>query len=125
LGSQKKAKEMWQLSIDRRLYTQISEIYFYRALSLKKLGRTSEATEIFNQLIDQGTQRLEVPDIDFFAKFGEKESADDRRSEAHYLIGLGYLGKGMDEEAKPEFEKAVSLNINHIWAKEYLLNSNL
>ncbi|HEX2395139.1 MAG TPA: tetratricopeptide repeat protein, partial [Bacteroidales bacterium] len=123
LGNQKKAKEMWELSANRKLYPQLSEIYFYRALSLKKLGRTTEATEIFDQLIDQGMQRLEIPDIDFFAKFGEKESADDRRSEAHYLIGLGYLGKGMDKEAKPEFEKAVSLNINHVWAKEYLENA--
>jgi hypothetical protein len=44
---------------------------------------------------------------------------NDRKSEAHYLIGLGYMGKGLDNEARPEFEEAVKLNINHIWAMHY------
>jgi len=119
MGNSKKAKEMWELSISRRQNPQLSEIHFYRGLSFKKLGKTSEANEIFDGLIELGNQRLEIPDIDFFAKFGERETADDRKSEAHYLIGLGYLGKGMDKDAKPEFEEAVRLNINHIWAMRY------
>jgi tetratricopeptide (TPR) repeat protein len=120
MGNAKKAKEMWELSVARRQNPQLSENHFYRALSLGKLGKTSEATEIFNDLIELGKQRLDVPDIDFFAKFGERETADDRKSEAHYLIGLGYLGKGLNQEAKQEFNEAVRLNINHIWATEYL-----
>jgi tetratricopeptide (TPR) repeat protein len=120
IGKSKKAKEMWELSVSRRQNPQLTEIYFYRALSLKKLGRTSEANEIFDGLIELGKQRLDIPDIDFFAKFGERETVDDRKSEAYYLIGLGYLGKGMDKDAKPEFEEAVRLNINHIWARWYL-----
>jgi tetratricopeptide (TPR) repeat protein len=87
---------------------------------LNRLGRTDEAAEVFDGLIELGKQRLDVPDIDFFAKFGERETPDDRKSEAHYLIGLGYLGKGLDQEARQEFAEAVRLNINHIWAAEYL-----
>jgi tetratricopeptide (TPR) repeat protein len=120
MGNSKKAKEMWELSVVRRQYPQLSENHFYRALSLNKLGMTSEATAIFDGLIELGKQRLDVPDIDFFAKFGERETADDRKSEAHYLIGLGYMGKEMNSEAKLEFAEAVRLNINHIWAAEYL-----
>jgi hypothetical protein len=45
---------------------------------------------------------------------------DDRRADAHYLIGLGYLGKDMQKEAKQEFAEAVKLNTNHIWAMWYL-----
>jgi tetratricopeptide (TPR) repeat protein len=116
----KKAKEMWELSVIRRQNPQFSENHFYRALSLNKLGKTTEATDIFNGLIELGNKRLDVPDIDFFAKFGERETADDRKSEAHYLIGLGYLGQGMNNDAKPEFAEAVRLNINLIWAAEYL-----
>jgi len=119
LGNNKKAKEMWEHSVSRRQSPQYSENHFYRALSLKALGSTSEANGIFDGLIGLGKQRLEIPDIDFFAKFGERETADDRKAEAHYLIGLGYLGKGMEKEAKPEFEEAVKLNINHIWAMRY------
>ena len=120
MRNNKKAKEMWELSVARRQDPQLSENYFYRALSLNKLGKTIEATEIFDGLITLGKQRLDVQDIDFFAKFGEKETADDRKSEAHYLIGLGYLGKDMKAEAKTHFAEAARLNINHVWAAEYL-----
>jgi len=120
MGNSKKAKEMWELSADRRQYSQLSENHFYRALSLNRLGKTSEANEIFDGLIELGKQRLDIPDIDFFAKFGERETADDRKSEAHYLIGLGYLGKELKSDAKKQFAAAVRLNINHVWAAEYL-----
>jgi tetratricopeptide (TPR) repeat protein len=120
MRNNKKAKEMWELSIARRQDPQLSENHYYRALSLNKLGKTSEATETFDGLIKLGKQRLDVQDIDFFAKFGERETADDRKSEAHYLIGLGYLGKNMKAEAKTHFAEAARLNINHVWAAEYL-----
>jgi len=120
MGKNKKAKEMWELSVARRQNPQLSENHFYRALSLNKLGKSNEATEIFDGLVELGKQRLNVPDIDFFAKFGERETSDDRKSEAHYLMGLGYLGKGMKNDAKTEFAEAARLNINHIWAAEYL-----
>ena len=120
MGNSKKAIEMWELSADRRQYSQLSENHFYRALSLNRLGKTSEANEIFDGLIELGKQRLDIPDIDFFAKFGERETADDRKSEAHYLIGLGYLGKELKSDAKKQFAAAVRLNINHVWAAEYL-----
>ena len=120
MRNNKKAGEMWELSIARRQDPQLSENHFYKALSLIKLGRTSEANEIFDGLIELGRQRLDVPDIDFFAKFGERETSDDRKAEAHYLIGLGYLGKEQKSDARLHFAEAVRLNINHIWAAEYL-----
>jgi hypothetical protein len=30
------------------------------------------------------------------------------------------LGKGLRDEAKAEFEKAVKLNVSHVWAKAQL-----
>jgi tetratricopeptide (TPR) repeat protein len=120
MKNNKKAKEMWELSVARRQYPQLSENHYYKALCLNKLGRASEAAGIFDGLIELGKQRLDVPDVDFFAKFGERETSDDRKAEAHYLIGLGYLGKGQRLEARTHFAEAVRLNINHIWATEYL-----
>ena len=38
-------------------------------------------------------------------------------ADAYYLMGLGYLGKGKQKKAKIFFEKALELNINHLWAK--------
>jgi TolA-binding protein len=54
--------------------------------------------------------------VDFFAKFGEREAAEKRHAEAHYVMGLGYLGKGDLVEAGEAFESALKLNPNHLWA---------
>jgi Tfp pilus assembly protein PilF len=66
-------------------------------------------------------ERLDATaEMDFFAKFGERQSAVNRRAQAHYLLGLSLLGRGEKEKAKTEFMKALDLDINHLWAKYYL-----
>lgn len=119
MGNQNKAREFWNEGINLK-QARISEIYFYEALCLKKLGKSEEAEKIFEDLINLGKARIETEQIDFFEKFGERSTQDDRKSDGHYFIGLGYLGKGMQKEAKQEFSEAVRLNINHIWANKYL-----
>jgi tetratricopeptide (TPR) repeat protein len=120
MGNRKKAREAWTTGANLRQEDQLSDIYFYKAMCLKKLGRVEEADAIFNSLVSLGKERVEKEEIDFFAKFGEKMTPDDRRSDAHYLIGLGYLGKDQKAEAEQEFAEAMRYNSNHIWAKEYL-----
>jgi len=120
LGDNDKARESWTTSINLRQNDYLSDIYFYKAMSLKKLGKVAAADSIFNGLIRLGMERIEREEVDFFAKFGERVTPDDRRADAHYLIGLGCLGKDMKSEAKQEFAEAVKLNSNHIWAHEYL-----
>jgi len=72
-------------------------------------------------LITFAQKRLKAaPSLDFFAKFGEKQSAATRQAQARYLLGLGCLGKGNKAEAEAEFEKALEMNVNHIWAKHQL-----
>lgn len=88
-------------------------------MCLKKTGRIPEAENIFDGLIRLGKERLEGEEIDFFAKFGERITPDDRRAEAHYLMALGYFGKEMYNEAGQEFTESVKFNPNHIWAREY------
>lgn len=120
MGNSKKAKESWSTAVNLRQEDQLSDIYFYKAMCLKKLGKADEANAIFDGLIGLGKERMEKEEIDFFAKFGERVTPDDRRSDAHYLIGLGYLGKDLKAEAKQEFAEAIRYNSNHIWANEYL-----
>jgi len=120
LGDNDKARESWTTSINLRQNDYLSDIYFYKAMSLKKLGKVAAADSIFNGLIRLGMERIEREEVDFFAKFGERVTPDDRKADAHYLIGLGYLGRDMKAEAKQEFAEAVKLNSNHIWAHEYL-----
>lgn len=99
---------------------QLDENYYYRACGLLKGGRIQEAEEIFDQLISLGERRLNSTDPDFFAKFGERETLEDKQSDAYYLMALGYMGKGMDQKAEAMFKEAVKLNINHVWAARYL-----
>jgi tetratricopeptide (TPR) repeat protein len=119
-GNTKKAREAWTRAVNLRQNDQLSDIYFYKAMCLKKLGRNDDADRIFDDLLSFGKERLEKEEIDFFAKFGERLTPDDRKANAHYLIGLAYLGKDMQKEAGKEFADAVRLNMNHIWAREYL-----
>jgi len=68
-------------------------------------------------LISTGQEKLtEDVAMDFFAKFGQQQTREVRMASAHYTIGLGYVGNGQKQKAKAEFEQAVKLNVNLIWA---------
>jgi Tfp pilus assembly protein PilF len=58
--------------------------------------------------------------MDFFEKFGERESARRLSAQMRFLLGLGRLGAGRREEAKAEFRKALEDNPNHIGAAREL-----
>ena len=102
----------------------MTESRFYRAMALKKLDRDSEAQGIFDDLIKTGKDRLARDEAtDFFAKFGERESPQARQASAHYLIGLGYLGKGDTRSAGTQFATAAKLNVSHVWARELMTDN--
>jgi tetratricopeptide (TPR) repeat protein len=115
LGDAGKAKEFYTKSAGQR--GGRSEVRFYQGLSHLKLGQKDRADEIFDELIETGKQRLsEKPTEDFFAKFGEGQTPQARQASAHYMLALGYRGKGQTEQAKAELEAAVKLNASHLWA---------
>jgi tetratricopeptide (TPR) repeat protein len=99
---------------------QPPEMIFYQGAALQKLGRSAEAAGRFNKLIDYGELHLrDHVTIDYFAvslpDFLVFEEDLDRKNAVHcrYLMGLGYLGKGMDREAGLEFKQALALDCNH------------
>jgi len=97
------------------------ELGYYQGLALRELGLEKDANETFDELILTGKQRLEAGEgMAFFAKFGEKTRREKRMAHAHYLVGLGLLGKGEREQAKAEFAEALELNVNHLWARKEL-----
>ena len=125
LGDEKKATEFFRKAADQRGTTRWPETRFYQGLSLIKLGEKGTADNIFDELIKTGKQRLsERRTVDVFAKFGEGQTTEARQASAHYTLGLGYLGKGQDEAARAEFEKAVELNVSHVWARARLAEFN-
>jgi len=113
LGNTEKAREAYEKSVNAKQRQAWSYLRYYQALSFQKLGRRDKANEILDGLIAFATAEAAV---DFFAKFGEKEPPKFRRANNNYLLGLAHLGGGMRTEAKAEFEKAIKLNPNHLWA---------
>ncbi|KPL10002.1 MAG: hypothetical protein AMS26_22085, partial [Bacteroides sp. SM23_62] len=120
LGDLEEAMDHYREAATKRQHQGLSEIHFYKALALKKLEKNEEAGDIFQGLISLGRKRLQNPEEDFFAKFGEKQTADDQKADAYFLVGLGYLGQGENMSAQQEFTEAVKLNVNHIWAAALL-----
>jgi len=119
LGERNKAEESFEQSLSVK--AGWSELSFYQGMSLKKLGRQDEARQILEGLMAFAQRSLQTAEgMDFFAKFGERQTASARKSQSHYLLGLSCLGKGEKEKARAEFENACELNINHLWAKHYL-----
>ena len=102
---------------DTRGWSQLS---YYQGMSLIKLGRRDEADAKFTGLKAYAQNRLEnAPSMDFFAKFGEQQSAANREAQSHYLLGLAYIGLEKVAEAGKEFSHAVELNPNHYWALNF------
>jgi tetratricopeptide (TPR) repeat protein len=119
LGDTGKAREYYEKAAAQK--TGWSEQSFYQGMSNKKLGRINEANRIFSGLMQFARERLEISaEMDFFAKFGERQSAAKRRAQSHYLLGLSFLGKGDKDEASAEFKKALELDVSHYWAKHHL-----
>lgn len=87
-----------------------SEITYFQGLSCKRLGRDKDAQHCFERLVQFAREKLEKSTaMDYFAKFGEKESARRQEANLHYLLGLGLRGLRRDAEAKDEFEEALKL----------------
>jgi tetratricopeptide (TPR) repeat protein len=119
LGDLKKARNFYKKSAAQK--RGLTELSYFQALSLEKLGKADEAADIFQRLIDLGNKRLEVSTSpDFFVKFGERQSEAKRQAQAHYILGLGYLGLGKTAEAEDKFKKAAELDINHVWTRHFL-----
>jgi len=119
LGDTGKARSFYENSVAEK--HGWSAICYYQGLAFRKLGREDEALQIFDGLIKYAKEKLESsPAMDYFAKFGERQSELVRKADAHYLLGLGYLGNGDQADAKVEFEKALELNVNHIGASRRL-----
>ncbi len=91
-----------------------SEAAYFEALALHKMGRNAEADEKLSVLRKAGEERLRTaPAMDFFEKFGEKQSAAAKSADAHYLVGLALLGGGNEAGAAAEFKAALDSNPNH------------
>ncbi len=115
LNQPEKAREYFHKAASVKLRT--SELSYYKALALRKLGREDEAGRVFDDMI--ASAKLGDTE-EFFAKFGEEQAHNVKLARTHYILALAYMGKGDRAKAKEEFEKTLELNINHLWAAVFL-----
>jgi tetratricopeptide (TPR) repeat protein len=121
LGEQAMANTFYEKASERR-EGGASDVQFYQAMALEKLGRANEAKRIFEGLIKAGQDQLQAGEqADYFAKFGERQSERVRLAQAHYLTGLGYLGLGQQGEAQASFRQALELDPAHLGANQQAL----
>jgi tetratricopeptide (TPR) repeat protein len=117
LRQKAKAKSAFSMSSDQSL-NENNYIRYYQGLSLLKLGKKVKAAEYFNAIISAGDKQIKQgSEIDFFAKFGERESENVRLSNAYLLKGLGYKGLGDSRQATENLQKAVELSASNLWAR--------
>jgi tetratricopeptide (TPR) repeat protein len=97
------------------------DLLYFQALALKSTGNDERAKKLYQSLVERGESLLQKEsEIDFFAKFGEKENQNKRFAHAYYLSGLGALGLGDRAKAKTAFQHAADYDGNNIWVNYYL-----
>ena len=128
LGEAEKAKIYWELAKDGNTEPAAAIFYndqkpdkiFYQGLALMKLGRKGEAYLRFDKLIDFGKEHFdEQIKLDYFAVslpdllIWDDDLTIRNKIHCHYMLGLGYLGKGENDNAKHHLNQASKMDINH------------
>jgi tetratricopeptide (TPR) repeat protein len=95
---------------------------YYQALCLQKLGQPDKAKAMFQALVDSGQRALTRPANMEGGRGGrgQPQSARLRSANAHYEIGLGYLGLGDAAKAKAELSQAVETSPDLLGARTAL-----
>lgn len=129
MGDHEKAVENWNRAAaqregdNRRAYPISEETQpYYRALALKKLGRSDSARAVLQKLMETAKRSLHQP-----LSTGEpahetaQQSAPRVQSaDAHYLMGLAYLGLDERPQAKEELNQAVEMSPDLVGARAAL-----
>ncbi|MDR1369746.1 MAG: DUF5107 domain-containing protein [Dysgonamonadaceae bacterium] len=116
------AKKSYQTAANIRARRRqgISEEMFFRAQSMRELGRAADADSLIEALKQGVNAQLNSRTmIDEHSKFGEDGSRAEQLANLHYLNGLVHLAEGDTGKAGEEFEQAVRMNRNLIWPKQF------
>jgi tetratricopeptide (TPR) repeat protein len=95
---------------------------YFQALALQKVGQDAQAKTIFTGLVESGKNALQQTSTADAGRGGggRGQSPRARLANAHYMIGLGYLGLGDRAQAKAELSHAVDANPDLLGARTAL-----
>jgi tetratricopeptide (TPR) repeat protein len=104
-----------------------SEMTFYRALALQRLGQAAEAEQLLQELLAHAKQMAESPArIDYFATslpallLFEDDLQRRQTITARFLMAQANLGLGRRQEAQQLLEKVLEMDGNHPLAADLL-----
>ena len=107
--------------------SDFSELTYYKALSMKELGKEQEANDVLKAMKNYALDKLkQKAKIDYFATslplllVFEDDIQKNSDIEAYYLLGLAELGLGNHGSSMENFRKVLELSITHIGAKDHL-----
>lgn len=102
--------------------TKSSFCRYWKALALERLGRKSEAAEIYSELVEDGKSAIVEDIVSFYGAEGTSSlTVEGINTEAYTLCGFGYLGLGEKDRAKECFQRAINLKNDRLWPK-FMLN---
>jgi tetratricopeptide (TPR) repeat protein len=124
-GNKQRAEESWKQAVAqpgpapaRRPGRSSDAAYsksqdYYRGLAFQKLGQEDKAQELFRGMVQFGQNELQSPaptpgENGFYPE--RRVSLRARSANAHYIVGLGYLGLKDQAAAKAELSQAVQLS---------------
>ena len=118
-GNKKLAKEYFTRSANLKL-PSAWHIY-YSGLAMRKLGRETEAENIFEKLRSMGEEGVSQSRVtDYFAKFGNMGSENKRISNGYLCLGLYHLANNKASDAENNFRNSMDHDLSNIWAREFL-----
>ena len=99
---------------------QPPDMIFYQGLARRKLGRSDEARQIFQKLVDYGQAHLgDEVEMDYFAVslptflVFDEDLTQRNQTHCYYIMALGHLGLGNSAEAQQCFDRVLALDANH------------
>lgn len=114
LGQAEKAREAFSRSADAKVRPNSDQKY-YQILSLRKLGKDSEATAELDAMT-KALDRMRANTVDNYAKFGDG-NLNAMQSRTLYFSGLVQALKGDSTQAQADFREAVRLYPGNVWAQ--------
>ena len=115
LNQPDKAKECFEKSANTIFRGSLTDLYYYKVKSLRKLNKFDESDIVLNDMQNQ-LKRMQENQIDSYAKFGDANQ-NSQQSNVLYYAGLIHLLQNDVISAKKEFVKAVQLYPGNIWAR--------
>jgi hypothetical protein len=109
----------------------VSEMTYWSAMALSRLGRDAEATSLFAHILDYAAAlEKETPKIDYFATslpamlLFEEDLQKRQHITAMFLRAQALLGLGRENEAYAALDEVKKLDRSHAGARDLLVDTS-